>query len=635
MFDVRHDPHVLIPLDDGTELAASVYFPDAPGSFPVVMTCLPYHKDELFGTFIDPPNRYFAARGYAAVVVDLRGTGASTGRAHQAFAQAPERVDCAEAVEWIAQQAWCNGNVGMWGISYGGITALATATLQPPHLKAIAPVVGGCPDQYLDWFAPGGCPKFLRPHLWATTQLAHQLSPPMHHDPEGRWYRVWRDRLDDARDPWILPWHDHQTQDAFWADKVSEIERIKVPTFLIGGWRDIFAEGNMRTFERIDAPRRLLMGPWLHGFPAAFPNAPVDHLAEICRWWDEWLGDKTTGVRDEPRVTLYVQGSGFWAQEPDWPPAKAAETTLFLDKDGLLDVNSPQREASVVYRADPTVGVTAGDNNPGGDPLDQGADDMRSLLFETAPLAQPLMIAGSSEAVLHLAIEDASEANLVVRLCDVAPDGTSTLIATGWLKASHRLSHTEPEPVEPGRVYEFRVPIWATAWEVVAGHRLRLAFSCADFPRIWPTTENPNVRVQVGGTQASCVRIPTATLSRATVDPPLPASLPAPAPRGAGPERVVRRDTGRDEVTFEYHTRGLSATPEGDRLEIESGATAIIEAAQPGNARSMNFSKMWFSLPSGGNAFVETRSHVTRHGVMVSGRVERDGQLIFEKQWRG
>ena len=396
----------------------------------------------------------------------------------------------------------------------------------------------------------------------------------------------------------------------------------------------MFSDVTVRAYERIQAPRRLLMGPWLHEFPAVSPTAPVDHLAEMCRWWDEWLRGDSTGIRDEPPVTLYVQGTSAWAQERDWPPATTKGVTLFLGGGASLEEHSPPSEESLPYRADPTVGFSAGHYYPGGAPLDQGPDDLRSLVFTTEPLTGPLVIAGTSEAVLHLAIEDAADANLVVKLCDVAPNGASTLITTGWLRASHRTSHEEPEQLEHLRVYEFRVPIWATAYEVAEGHRLRLAFSCSDFPRIWPTTHNPHVRVHVGGAQASYLQISTAVLSRAEVDPPSPGpALTSAWVRDGEADWVVHRTIGRNEISVEMGSRAVATTPGGHRVETEAKSTAIVEASRPETARSVSVSKVRLALPSGGEALIEARSHVTQYGVMMSGRVERDGQLVFEKQW--
>src|SRR5258708_7278709 len=136
---VRVERNVLIPLSDGVSLAGDLFLPDAPGPFPTLVHYYPYHKDDVIGGLFDHPNRYFAARGYASVLVDLRGLGGSEGVAWE-HVDRREGDDGAQIVEWAAAQPWSDGNVGMWGMSYGGFTAFSTAAARPPHLKAIAPM---------------------------------------------------------------------------------------------------------------------------------------------------------------------------------------------------------------------------------------------------------------------------------------------------------------------------------------------------------------------------------------------------------------------------------------------------------------------------------------------------------------
>jgi putative CocE/NonD family hydrolase len=152
----------------------------------------------------------------------------------------------------------------------------------------------------------------------------------MYQDPEGRWYRIWKERLEHCPPPYIFPWQDHPAYDEFWQSKVIQAERIQVPTFLIGGWRDIFPEGMVRSYERIAAPRKLLMGPWMHALPDISPFVPVDYVAEMVRWWDYWLKGEQNGIMDEPPVTLFVQGNQVWKHEREWPIVRTQERTLFF-----------------------------------------------------------------------------------------------------------------------------------------------------------------------------------------------------------------------------------------------------------------------------------------------------------------
>ena len=295
--EVRVQRNVLIPLSDGVNLAADLFLPESARPVPCLVSYYPYHKDDLIGALFDHPNRYFAARGYASLLVDLRGLGNSEGAAWD-VGDAREAADGAEIVEWAAVQSWCDGSVGMWGMSYGGITSFKTAALNPPHLKAIVPMCGGL-DHYHDIVYPGGCFNCLGIlGGWGPFMTAMNVMPPMHQDAEGRWYRVWMERLQAARAPYIMPYQQHPEFDDYWKPKTVEGERITVPSFLIGAWRDIFPEAMVRAYERVKGPRRLLMGPWMHEMPDLAGFAQVDYLAEMMRWWDCWLKGVANGVPD-------------------------------------------------------------------------------------------------------------------------------------------------------------------------------------------------------------------------------------------------------------------------------------------------------------------------------------------------
>ena len=246
--DVRVQRNVLIPLSDGVNLAADLFLPPAGDPVPCLVSYYPYHKDDLIGALFDHPNRYFAAHGYASLLVDLRGLGNSDGVAWD-VGHAREADDGAEIVEWAAAQPWCDGSVGMWGMSYGGITSFKTAAVNPPHLKAIVPMCGGL-DHYHDIVHPGGCFNCLGIlGGWGPFMTAMNVMPPMHQDAEGRWYRLWMERLEAARAPYIMPYKEHPDFDDYWKSKIVDGERITVPAFLIGAWRDIFPEAMVRAYE--------------------------------------------------------------------------------------------------------------------------------------------------------------------------------------------------------------------------------------------------------------------------------------------------------------------------------------------------------------------------------------------------
>ncbi|HSR57555.1 MAG TPA: CocE/NonD family hydrolase [Candidatus Binataceae bacterium] len=318
--EILIERNLLIPLSDGAELSADLYRPAGAGPFPALLSFYPYHKDDMIGGMLEGPRRYFAERGYAHLLIDFRGLGGSSGIAWDAMDRR-EGVDGAQAVEWIARQKWCDGNVGMWGLSYGGISSLKVAAENPPHLKAIVPIQGSA-DIYRDYIAPGGCRSCLGSYgAWGSFMLAMNLMPPTNTDAQGRWYRLWLERLERGT-PYVLPWMDHPDYDEYWSAKGVDPAKITTPTFIIGGWRDIFPEGMPALYPHLKGPKKLLMGPWMHGLPDTSPFDAIDFLPMIKRWFDHWLRGEKNGVAEEPPVTINVQNAKVWRHEREWPIAR-------------------------------------------------------------------------------------------------------------------------------------------------------------------------------------------------------------------------------------------------------------------------------------------------------------------------
>src|SRR5262249_2365743 len=238
---------------------------------------------------------------------------------------------------------------------------------------------------------------------------AYSLTPPLLEDAEGRWARVWAEHL-EANAPWLFAWWDHPDHDAFWASRVIPVERIQVPTFHIGGWRDLYAEATVRDHGRIPGPKRLLVGPWKHAFPDVAVDAPAPGLREIERWWDRWLRGRDHGPSDEPTVTVYVQGDhAGWRCEPAWPPPRVQSARWFLGAGGpLAPAPAPRGSGPSAHVYDPTIGVASIAWDPwstGLDPAlpwDQSGDDARALAFTSASLDAPLELIGSAAAILDI-----------------------------------------------------------------------------------------------------------------------------------------------------------------------------------------------------------------------------------------
>jgi putative CocE/NonD family hydrolase len=642
-FGVRIERNVLVPLPDGVELAADLYLPDAEGPHPTLVSYYPYHKDDLIGSLFDHARHHFAAHGYASLLVDFRGTGGSGGVCTDTFDAANEGKDGADVVEWAAAQPWSDGSVGVWGMSYGGILSLAIAAQRPPHLKAIAPLYG-CDDIWSQFVAPGGCPNCLGNYARESFMLAMDLAPPMFQDADGRWLRVWKEQLErfEADNIHSLRWQARTDRDEHWASRLIPVERIEVPGFFVGGWRDIFPAAVPDAFARLDAPKKLLMGPWVHTLPDWSPYEPVDWLYDVTRWWDRWLKGEDNGIEAEPAVTMFVQGAQKWKHEAAWPIARTEHRPLYAAGAGSL-ADAPGASGADTYATDPTVGTNAGLWDPlgigVGYPIEQSADDLRSLTYTSEPLAEATEVTGSPEAVLHVAVDTGAELHLVAKLAAVAPDGSSTLLSTGWLNGRHRDGVDRSVAIEPGAAMELTIPMWATSYLVPAGHRLRLSIAGADFPRIWPTKESPTIRCLHGADTPTAIRVPIVPAAPAPVDgPPLRRPQPdvqrAPWTVAAKPEWEIGRDQVDGTVSVGMGADQTLQLPTGGRLQFVQRSVAKVTPSRPEAAAVEAEAAMDIHMAGGEHVVVDTRSRFTRETMLMNARIVIDGRVFFERQWR-
>jgi putative CocE/NonD family hydrolase len=536
---VREIEHTTIPLKDGTRLAARIWLPEDAQADPVpaLLEYLPYRKHDGTHERDALTHPYLAGHGYAAVRVDIRGSGESDGVLDDEYSQL-ELDDALEVIAWLASQPWCSGAVGMFGISWGGFNALQVAALQPPALKAIVTLCS-TDDRYADDVHYMGGAKLASADLgWGGFFFADMCHPP---DPVlvgERWREMWLKRL--AGMPLFLErWLKHQRRDAYWrhGSVCEDFSAIKCPVYAVGGWTDGYTNAIPRLLEHLDVPRKGLIGPWAHVYPHfAKPGPQIGFLQEMLRWWDHWLKGKPTGVMDEPMLRAWMTAShqpashhetlpGRWVAEPVWPPRDRKPHHLFLTDSGLGPASVPLAPRDV--RSPQTVGSEGGEWCPFGRGRDQAGDqrpdDVRSLLFDTPPLDETLEILGAPVVTLDLAC-DKPVANLVVRLCDVHPSGESLRVSFGVLNLTHRDSHATPSPLVPGQRYRVRLPLNDCGATLPAGHRIRLALSTTYWPMVWPAPHDATVTI-LGGTfdlPARPSRPEDASL------PPLPSAETAP-----------------------------------------------------------------------------------------------------------
>jgi uncharacterized protein len=562
---VRVIEHTLIPLKDGTNLAARIWLPDNAERDPVpaILEYLPYRKRD--GTYERDAltHPYLAGHGYAGVRVDIRGSGESDGLLSDEYAK-QEQDDALEIIAWLAAQPWCNGAVGMMGISWGGFNGLQVAALRPPALKAIVTICS-TDDRYTDDVHYMGGAKLTSGFGWAAFFFGAMCHPP---DPTlagERWRAMWLERLENM--PLFLElWLKHQRRDAYWrhGSVCEDYSAIQCPVYAVGGWTDGYTNAIPRLLERLTVPRKGLIGPWAHAYPHfALPGPQVGFLQEMLRWWDHWLKGIDTGVMDEPMLRAWMTQSvkpathhetlpGRWVAEPSWPSPGITPYRLFLTDDGLN-----MQSAALTPRAvcsPQTVGKHAGEWCPfgrGNDQADdQRADDAQSLVFETAILDETIEILGAAIVTLDVA-SDRPIANLAVRLCDVQPSAESLRVSYGVLNLTHRDGHEAPSPLRVGQRYRVRIQLNDAGAVFPAGHRIRLALSTTYWPMIWPSPEKATLTI-FGGT----LDLPVRPTGAADALPPLP------GPETATPERptVIRPGVVRiDRLGLEVATEGKFA----------------------------------------------------------------------------
>ncbi len=511
-YAVDLNEHLWIPLADGTRLAARMWLPRDAGPVPAVFEYIPYRKRDGTRGRDDPMHGFFAGAGYAAVRVDMRGSGDSDGLLDDEYLKR-EQDDALEVIAWIAGQPWCSGRVGMMGKSWGGFNALQVAARRPPALAAIITVCSTDDRFGNDIHYMGGC--LLNDNLWwGSIMLAYQGRPP---DPEIRadWRERWLERLDHMPF-WPALWLARQTRDDYWKHGAvcEDWGAIACPVLAVGGWADAYTDAVPRLLERLRVPRKAIIGPWAHIYPQdGSPGPAIDFLGEATRWWDRWLKGRDTGIMAEPALRAFVEeharpattrqvSEGRFVGEAAWPSPSVGGRAFGLAPGRLIEGASEPARLSL--RSPPWTGTGAGEwmgtGLPGERPADQRLDDGMSLCFDGAPLDEAIEILGNPTVDLLLA-SDHPQAQVAVRLCAVAPDGASLRLSYAVLNLGHRDGSESPRPMVPGEAVRVTVPLKVCGHRVPAGHRLRLAVSTAYWPLVWPARDPATVTVLTEGSR--------------------------------------------------------------------------------------------------------------------------------------
>jgi len=542
-YDIVLEEDVWVSMRDGVRLCVDIYRPKVQGKFPALVSIAQYGKDSeklptnpryqpsdyMRGTGGHEcgEQSYFVPRGYVQVIPDIRGAGKSEGKFSMDWGR-----DGYDLIEWIAEQPWCNGNVGMLGMSTFAIPQYHIAAEQPPHLKAIFPFEG-LTDWYRHHYYNGGIFNYyFQLHIYNLTAARSKQQPisfnkfteqelqikvkELQNNPDLRCtpclylITVCPEKNPLAFDLLLHPYDGEYYQQISSYNKVKD---IRIPAYLGSRWNGwaLHLPGAFDAYESIAAKRenkKLLLVP---SDNYGGMDRPFHEVQDVClRWYDHWLKGLDTGIMDEPPILIFIQGVNKWRYEKEWPLEVTEWTKFYLREGGKLATETPNyKEKPQVFTSDPWANPTQGFNRA--DVLAE-ADPVPKAIYETEPLSKNIEVTGPIALYWYASIESegiqartwkASEIETLEPLTndtdwyskvkDIDVDGYERCVAEGWLKASHYEvdenkskpyapyhPHTRSLPIEPGQLILYTCDLRMTSNVFLMGHKIRLEIAAQD-----------------------------------------------------------------------------------------------------------------------------------------------------------
>jgi len=647
-YPVRIDRQVFVPMDDGVRIALTVYLPDSSndGPYPTVVESLPYRKDDAFYSADWPTYAYLAQRGFAGVRIDIRGTGASTGIIEDEYLPR-EQADTLAVFEWVAEQEWCNENIGMWGVSWGGFSALQTAMLQPPQLKAIAPVHATHDRFSCDVHYTGGSLHAQEQVDWPPSMVVSNALPP---DPDivgDGWFQEWMERLD--RTPqWPGIWLRHQHCDDYWlhGSPSADYGSIQCPTLLIGGWVDGYVDGMLALAENLRCPTRTVIGPWGHYRPATgVPSPTLDHLDLLARWFGHHLRGDDNGVMEMPAVTVFIRTGppfdgpteapfdqpptpGYWRAESSWPPGDATARTIPL---------AETEHNGLAWSGPQWVGLHAPAwDRAGIGSTDSATDDANAVTFQTAVLVSPLEVLGTPQVELTLTT-DQSVGMVAARLIVVSPEGVGHLISRGNRNLAFPENLSTPRRPDANRPMTVRFPLMATSAVAPAGWRIRLALAGADFPVVWPPGMKTTLTFDPARSHLFLPTVPARAPGSKLSVPPAP-SPPSPPGLVGSDDSSTSVERSASVVDYRRTRSSTEHQPERGNLKLTSDEAWVISVADddPASTRVRSDAEVTMQRPGwhvATRGSLELSADADTFHLSIDLTALHDGEVVFSRVW--
>jgi len=523
----------LVTVADGTELAVTIHRPDVTEPLPCLMTYTPYRVSTGLGgvDLLD-----FAKYGYVTMIYDVRGTGDSSGANDSIYCDG-ERVDGIFMIDWAAKQHWCDGQVGMWGLSYGAIISLQMAAEVPSALKAII-VRSGSDDPFAEWTNLGGVPRNYIYESYSPFMSARNFAPPSPQIWGHRWEEIWRERLEKST-PWGISFLNQIEDSKFWRDRAAraKLKSIKCPVFVVEGWSDWYFNPMLRIYGMLNSPKRALIGPWGHQWPhRALPGPRIDWEQEALLWWDHWLKGAANGLPESAPLTIFVQepykpsnyravATGSYFTDSSWPISTSEPMHLYLDlANDSLTASAPQgdleRELPYAPRAGAHSGIVGGGPFRYSvlRPLDQRLENVNSLTLVGELIKEEFRIIGNPKLRIQIA-SDCEIGQLSAALVDQAPDGTQTLISRQFQNLSYANYPSKIEALRPGEFMPVEIELVAAAYEMRAGHRLALKLATANFLMSWPPVRSFVLKLKSAKAEMIIPKVMAPTSKAPTIKP--------------------------------------------------------------------------------------------------------------------
>ncbi len=515
-YGMRAYYNIPTPMRDSTVLYSDLYLPEKEGKYPVIIIRYPYDKSDIKRQWHIYDPAIYIERGYGVMVQDVRGTGESEG---DFFPWVSDGKDGYDTVEWTASQKWCDGNVGMMGLSFFGFSQMVTAVERPPHLKAVCPFqigltlninnnvrgfvfsshIGWVLSFALDrlkkgWYDESVSPEYIKLIEGYMSNLLDQLKHlPIKEMPAAqiKGFPAVEEYVTHILENFDNPEYYRRE------GKLMNFEDVEVPVFGLAGWMDTTRNGVVDHYlgfkesgrENVKRGQKLVLGPWQHG-GTLFPGTNEIDLGNeasgkaigvenmMVSFFDRYVKGIENDWEQKPPVKIFVMGKNIWREEKEFPPKRAAVKEIYLHSGGKLSPDVPRDEKYDSFEYNPENPVPTMPSMTDHSKLEERED---ILVYTSDAMESALEVTGLPKLALHIS-SSARDTDFCAKILDVCPDGRALLVGDGAIRLRYR-NGWEPEYLEKDGIYEIEIPLEYISYAFMPGHRIRVHVTSSNFPK--------------------------------------------------------------------------------------------------------------------------------------------------------